>query len=241
MKLYKYKALPYKKDNLNEGELKQVEYCKDIILNNRLFMTPREILNDPLEGMAVPIELGISGSGIYASLGMLHPFVEEKINQYRILSLSANARSPLMWAHYANNYAGVCFEFELDINLNNIHKVSYIDHQFDTLYEPSDGEFYKAIEKSLVFKSKNWSYEEEYRIISKSNESFFHFDQSELTGIIIGNRSLCAQELVSWATKGNIPIYYTFTSTQNYEINIINKSPNTLIIGDDTLDNIPHH
>lgn len=113
MKLYKYKALPYKKDNLNEGELKQVEYCKDIILNNRLFMTPREILNDPLEGMAVPIELGISGSGIYASLGMLHPFVEEKINQYRILSLSANARSPLMWAHYANNYAGVCFEFEL--------------------------------------------------------------------------------------------------------------------------------
>ena len=90
-------------------------------------------------------------------------------------------------------------------------------------------------------KSKNWSYEEEYRIISKSNESFFHFDQSELTGIIIGNRSLCAQELVSWATKGNIPIYYTFTSTQNYEINIINKSPNTLIIGDDTLDNIPHH
>lgn len=32
MKLYKYKALPYKNDNLNEGELKQVEYCKDIIL-----------------------------------------------------------------------------------------------------------------------------------------------------------------------------------------------------------------
>lgn len=31
MKLYKYKALPYKKDNLNEGELKQVEYCKDIL------------------------------------------------------------------------------------------------------------------------------------------------------------------------------------------------------------------
>jgi len=37
MKLYKYKALPYKKDNLNEGELKQVEYCKDI--HYKLYMS----------------------------------------------------------------------------------------------------------------------------------------------------------------------------------------------------------
>ena len=59
MKLYKYKSLPYIKDGLNEQEIKQVEYCKDIILNNRLFMAPRISLNDPFEGMAVPIELGI--------------------------------------------------------------------------------------------------------------------------------------------------------------------------------------
>ena len=236
MKLYKYKALPYKNDNLNEGELKQVEYCKDIILNNRLFMTPREILNDPLEGMAVPIELGISGSGIYASLGMLHHFVEEKINQYRILSLSGNARSPLMWAHYANNYAGVCFEFELDINLNNIHKVSYIDHQFDTLYEPSDDEFYKAIEKSLVFKSKNWSYEEEYRLITKENKQFL--DNIKLTGIIIGHKSVWAKDIINWVKDKNIPIYYTLISTKNYEVNIINKLPAMLDMGVDTLKNI---
>ena len=93
----------------------------------------------------------------------------------------------------------------------------------------------------MIPQKKNFVEQLKKAFFAKSNESFFHFDQSELTGIIIGNRSLCAQELVSWATKGNIPIYYTFTSTQNYEINIINKSPNTLIIGDDTLDNIPHH
>ena len=197
-------------------------------------MTPREILNDPLEGMAVPIELGISGSGIYASLGLLHPFVEEKINQYRILSLSANARSPLMWAHYANNYAGVCFEFELDINLNNIHKVSYIDHQFDTLYEPSDDEFYKAIEKSLVFKSKNWSYEEEYRLITKENKQFL--DNIKLTGIIIGHKSVLGEGYnKNWLKDKNIPIYYTLISTKNYEVNIINKLPTMLDMGVDTL------
>ena len=240
MKLYKYKSLPHKKE-LTAEEKEQLEYCKDILLNHRLFMAPRETLNDPFEGMAIPISLSICGSGSFGSLGLPHPLVEDRMNQYRILSLSANPKNPIMWAHYANNYSGVCFEFEFNNNFENIHKVSYIEHQYDTIYDPTEEEFRRAIEKSLLRKSKNWSYEEEYRIISKSNESFFHFDQSELTGIIIGNRSLCAQELVSWATKGNIPIYYTFTSTQNYEINIINKSPNTLIIGDDTLDNIPHH
>lgn len=187
MKLYKYKSLPYIKDGLNEQEIKQVEYCKDIILNNRLFMAPRISLNDPFEGMAVPIELGISGSGLFSALGLPHPYVEKIMNQYNILSLSANPRSPLMWAHYASNYTGICLEFDLDINFNNIHKVEYIEKQFEPLYEPDEEELYKAIEKSLICKSKNWSYEEEYRMITRENKCFFNFDKKELTGIIIGH------------------------------------------------------
>lgn len=46
MKLYKYKSLPYRKDKLSKEEQKQIEYCKDILLNKRLFMAPRESLND---------------------------------------------------------------------------------------------------------------------------------------------------------------------------------------------------
>ena len=129
-----------------------------------------------------------------------------------------------------------CFEFELDINLNNIHKVSYIDHQFDTLYEPSDDEFYKAIEKSLVFKSKNWSYEEEYRLITKENKQFL--DNIKLTGIIIGHKSVWAKDIINWVKDKNIPIYYTLISTKNYEVNIINKLPTMLDMGVDTLKNI---
>ena len=61
MKLYKYKALPYKKSVLNKEEKEQIKYCKDILLNNRLFMAPRESLNDCFEGMAFPIHMGICG------------------------------------------------------------------------------------------------------------------------------------------------------------------------------------
>lgn len=53
MKLYKYKSLPHKKE-LTAEEKEQLEYCKDILLNHRLFMAPRETLNDPFEGMAIP-------------------------------------------------------------------------------------------------------------------------------------------------------------------------------------------
>lgn len=48
MKLYKYKSLPHKKE-LTAEEKEQLEYCKDILLNHRLFMAPRETLNDPFE------------------------------------------------------------------------------------------------------------------------------------------------------------------------------------------------
>jgi len=241
MKLYKYKALPYKKSILNKEEKEQIKYCKDILLNNRLFMAPRESLNDCFEGMAVPIHLGICGNGSYEALGLPHPIVEEDMNQYRILSLSANCKNPIMWAHYANNYAGVCFEFEFKRDIYDIHKVSYIEKQYDTIYDPEEDEIYKAVEKSLLCKSENWSYEEEYRIILRSDEKYFYFDKSELTGIIVGHRSTdmpYVQELISMANAKKIPVYYTLTSLINYEISIINKLPTELIIGSDTLENI---
>jgi len=104
------------------------------------------------------------------------------------------------------------------------------------LYEPSDDEFYKAIEKSLVFKSKNWSYEEEYRLITKENKQFL--DNIKLTGIIIGHKSVWAKDIIKLVKDKNIPIYYTLISTKNYEVNIINKLPTMLDMGVDTLKNI---
>lgn len=241
MKLYKYKSLPRTKENLNNEEKEQVKHCKDILLNNRLFMAPRESLNDPFEGMAVPIHLGICGSGSYGALGLPHPIIEDYMNQYRILSLSSNPQSPIMWAHYANNYSGICFEFEFKEDLYDIHKVAYIMHQYDELYDPEEAELYKAVEKSLLCKSKSWSYEEEYRIISKNGEEYFCFDKSELTGVIIGHRSVelvHVQEIIDLANKRNIPVYYTFASTRDYKVNIIKKSPSDLVIGEDILSGI---
>lgn len=170
MKLYKYKSLPYRKDKLSKEEQKQIEYCKDILLNNRLFMAPRESLNDPFEGMAYPIHLGICGAGSWETLGLPHPIVMDYMNQYRVLSLSSDPKSPVMWAHYANNYCGVCFEFEMDILPKKIQRVSYIEHQNDMIFDPNEETFYKAIESSLLCKSQNWAYEKEYRVISKTDE-----------------------------------------------------------------------
>lgn len=240
MKLYKYKSLPYRKDKLSKEEQKQIEYCKDILLNNRLFMAPRESLNDPFEGMAYPIHLGICGAGSWGALGLPHPIVMDYMNRYRVLSLSSDPKSPVMWAHYANNYCGVCFEFEMDILPKKIQRVSYIEHQNDIIFDPNEETFYKAIESSLLCKSQNWAYEKEYRVISKTDEEYFEFKESELTGIIIGHRSVYANELIELANEKRIPVFYTLTSTQNYDINIINKLPNDLIIGEDTIDYIQY-
>ena len=108
------------------------------------------------------------------------------------------------------------------------------------IFDPNEETLYKAIKSSLLCKSQNWAYEKEYRVISKTDEEYFEFKESELTGIIIGHRSAYANELIELANEKRIPVFYTLTSTQNYDINIINKLPNDLIIGEDTIDYIQY-
>lgn len=55
--------------------------------------------------MAYLVSVAICGTGSWEALGLPHPFITERMNQYKILSLSANPKNPVMWAHYTNNYA----------------------------------------------------------------------------------------------------------------------------------------
>ena len=82
MKLYKYRY----------GSKRDLESLK----NNYFYAPHPSELNDPFEGMAIPISLSICGSGSFGSLGLPHPLVEDRMNQYRILSLSANLVNELI-------------------------------------------------------------------------------------------------------------------------------------------------
>ena len=107
-----------------------MERFLDIIKNNRIYYPTYKQLNDPLEGAGFNINIpGWAGIGIHRAADVELPPIEELKMEYGILSLSDCANSPQLWAHYANNYKGVCLCLKTDGLLSNAKKVSYSDNR----------------------------------------------------------------------------------------------------------------
>lgn len=90
------------------------------------------------------------------------------------VSFSASEKSVLMWAHYAMNYTGACLEFDSHRlqQINCLKRISYVDPQDERPECPllygnlmEEEEYQKRVEEFLCRKSKDWSYEREWRLI----------------------------------------------------------------------------
>ena len=78
--------------------LEDFKFIVDILVNERLYATLYENMNDAMEG--VYYSIGIPRS-------VLKDIKEEK-KQLKICSLSKKCDVPLLWAHYANGSRGIC-------------------------------------------------------------------------------------------------------------------------------------
>ena len=79
---------------------------------------------------------GWAGISIHRAADVELPPIEELKMEYRILSLSDCAISPQLWAHYANNYKGVCLCLKTDGLLSNAKKISYSDNRNKLMESP---------------------------------------------------------------------------------------------------------
>lgn len=80
---------------------------------------------------------------------------------------------PVMWAYYADNHQGICIKYEIDETSFDptlrLIPVSYDDNIPDYAFATSDTALDSSvIEKQIGNKSTPWSYENEYRIVSKN-------------------------------------------------------------------------
>jgi len=241
MKLYKYRSLETWYDEKEKKLVSGIEYCVDIIKNNRLYLPKREKLNDPYEGCAIPINLAVCGSGIFSSMGCLHPAIEDEMNSYRVLSLSSTAKSMPMWAHYAGNYNGVCFEFDSDGKLGCAQKMDYIEVPFAGVSELDVSDFSNIVRQNFYYKSKNWDYEKEYRIVEQTSNEFFEFERKDISKIIVGFKALertdVRKQIINLARKKEIPIYKVFLTPRRYELSFMPIEKN-VDWGEDVIDRI---
>lgn len=104
------------------------------------------------------------------------------------LGISCFSKRPnnlLLWAHYADKHAGICLKFDItkDENFFNwTFPINYSDNYpvYDFVINKNE------ISNTMILtKSVHWSYEEEYRTISKQ-PGLFKFDKASLVEVTFG-------------------------------------------------------
>lgn len=145
-----------------------------------LYIPEIKLLNDPNESIA-EIQINNSWKG-YGNL------LEERNRKKgtRVFSLSETQRSSLKWSHYAATHTGICIAFDFsgwkDTDSIILRKVHYVDRPIKLPHT----DFYNYA-KFATYKEKSWSYEKEWRFISKSDK-FLNIDSSVIKIIFLGAR-----------------------------------------------------
>lgn len=161
----------------------------EIIDNYELFFPMRKKLNDPFEGIGGRFSVnggGYAGISMHIAVDEEIPFIAEKRNEYRILSLSEDCFSPLLWALYGDEGNGVCLSFRTDGIFKLAKSVEYSDPDPNDVQEIEKEKLEKKIEEDLYTKSRDWQHEKEWRIIEKSDSSHFRFQREDLVAVIFG-------------------------------------------------------
>lgn len=147
MRLYKFKSL------------QNFEHIADILCNNNLYASKFMDLNDPMEGM-------------FEHFGLEEIYLDQirsAKERVRICALSATMESPLLWAHYADGFKGICIEFDVGLPSNELVKVKYSEFNY-IVDQKENFDTYALSRKLLSGKSQAWDYEKEYRILSNTEK-----------------------------------------------------------------------
>ncbi len=147
-------------------------------------------------------------------------FINEKLNEeYGVCSLSNRNNSILMYSHYADCHRGFCLRFRTD---HEFFKYSF-PVEYKNKYPIID---INSIEPLKIFyrKSKEWDYEEEYRLISFDGPGRFNYPPELLNGIVFGcNMQQSDKQLIlKWIIdKPQIELFEARPKLKEYALDIV--------------------
>lgn len=180
-------TLSDKKERLQEPLFKYYSAAaiENVIAHNTLkWAVPCEE-NDPFEALASGWDL-VAVKESYPEFSpeqtqILDGFFDARGAQKRVshiasfVSFTEDEKNVLMWSHYAENYTGVCLEFDRAHlqKIDCLRKVSYAKPDEDRERFPlphdnqkdNDPEYQKRARAFLAKKGHEWHYEKEWRLI----------------------------------------------------------------------------
>lgn len=118
----------------------------------------------------------------------------QKLDSIVVTCFSLNKNNSLMWAHYANDHKGMCFEFDLSLGFDNIFPQMKLAAEGKVFYNwPSKVNYCEdkksGIAKAFISKNEDWQYEEEYRFVCFNEPNIYTFQKKFLKSITFGLRN----------------------------------------------------
>ncbi len=172
--LYRYRQFNNKRDFLREVAAIRGDY---------IFAASFDKLNDPTEGIFRSISKSRSVKD--ALDGML-------FNQgMGICSFSETHNHHLMWAHYAQQFSGICVRYNVEKLLSGLSDDLFLTrvHYDDFSLKIDLNNDLSARYKSLSRKNSAWSYEREWRILSnESGKKYYKNNIKIVDRIFLGIR-----------------------------------------------------
>ena len=231
MPLYKYQACP-------GDDQEKSWWVRQILVEHQLFFASRRCFNDPFDCI-VPSFLQIPGTilkrfveefverklpnaaeaeqvGMISklmsvnSLEGLRKELQDDVDGAGIVCFCKVRDDILMWAHYADKHRGFCLEFDGSDNcrfFGEAQPVEYEDYTPIPLGEDNN----RQMTRSILTKSKHWSYEREYRIVRPGKAgSRLGYPIELLTGVIFGCMmpDNVRESVKQWAEEGHCRVAF---------------------------------
>lgn len=162
--------------------------------------------------------------------------------QCRVTCLSERMDSPLMWSHYANKHYGFCLEYDFthtmvrypDLNLAKIMLLPVIYSEQRPLLTKAitspkflvqymktkklPNEIIESIVYGMLFKSIDWAYEREWRIIGLNMETpFMKLPPARKLFLGANIEDSAKERLVAIAKKKHIPVFQMYLAPDKYK------------------------
>jgi hypothetical protein len=104
--LYRYRKLASAEEQLHDPDRADKIFTRELgaIRNRLLHFSNYKSMNDPMEGFYDPSRRAKKDPNFAVTANEIY---HAKIN-FGLCCFSDTQNSELMWAHYANNYAGIC-------------------------------------------------------------------------------------------------------------------------------------
>ncbi len=176
--LYRYRSLD--SPEKIERELKSIEQA-------HLYCAPFSALNDPMEGF------WRSTGTLRKRTGYQRFRVEININkaQLGICSFSEVHDHELMWAHYSDEFRGICIRYDLSKLLadlgNDATFVRMFYNESAPLMHSTDTDSHDLARRALSSKSYRWLYEREWRLFAPQGKASYKMPAATKS-IFLGSR-----------------------------------------------------